>query len=221
MSESEPGREEQINLAPLRRFHSDMHYANGFFDLYNGLTTYLSSEFDISEEAAKQLYDQMSDHLPGAELYDADVDMAQEQMRLSLMRVVLPLMEDMVDSEEQFIRWTVASGTFAMDVLHGVHRVEDCVEAPRGKTEFGCQIGPNCPVKVTKHILINDCMMPDFNTFDYHSAGAERKINRTLSKLSAAERLGLVVGHETATIKNTYLLRCQIRELPTPELGDI
>lgn len=221
MSESEPGREEQINLAPLRRFHSDMHYATGFFELYNGFTTYLSSEFDISEEAARQLYARMSDHLPNAELYDTDAAIAEEQMRLGLMRVVLPLMEDMVGSEEQFIRWAVASGTFAMDVLHGVHRVEDCVVAPRGKTELGCQLGSTCPVKVTKHLLINDCMMPDFNTFDYHSAGAERKINRTLSKLSAAERLGLVVGNETATIKNTYVRRCQIRELPTPELGDI
>ena len=221
MSEAEPNREERISLAPLRRFHSDMHYATGFFDLYNGFTTYLGSEFGISEETAKQLYARMSDHLPSAELYDTDADVAQEQMRLGLMRVVLPLMEDMVGSEEQFIQWTVASGTFAIDVLHGAHRVEDCVVAPRGKTELGCQIGLNCPVKVTKHLLINDCMMPDFNTFDYHSAGAERKITRTLSKLNAAERLGLVVGNETATIRNTYLHRCQIRELPAPELGDI
>lgn len=221
MSESEPSKENNLNLAPLRRFDSDMHHATGFFELYNGFVEYLISEFQISEEAAKIVYERSTDFLPDAQLYDTDPSSAEEQMRLGLMRVVLPLMEDILETEEHYERWVVASGRYAIDVLHGDHQVDDCIVAPRGKKELGCDINDNCPVKVTKHLLIFDCMMPDFDTFDYYSGGAERKVKRVLAKVNAAEKLGLVVGNEAATIKNTYLYRCKMRQLPTPNVSDI
>lgn len=221
MSERDPDKEEYIDRRPLQRFEADLHYAASFYDLYNAFTTYLGSQFGIPEEAAMQLYAQVSLQLPGADLFDADVSLAHQHMRLGLVRVALPLAESTFGLHDDFGGWVRDASRAAMNTEHTEHDVDVCAVAPRGATEFSCASDDNCPVKVVKHILIVDSLIPDFQSLDYQGEWASEKIQRTIAKLSAAQSLGLIVGHEASTIRNSYLLRAKAHAPYTPENGDI
>lgn len=222
MSEQDPHREEDhIDHQPLRRFEADLHYATSFYDLYNAFTTYLASQFDIPEEAAMQLYASVSRLLPGADLFGTDVTAAHQQMRLGLMRVALPLAEGTFGTHDDFGGWVRDLSRVAMDPEHSGHDIDECVVAPRGVTEFSCHSSDNCPVKVVKHALIVDSLTPDFRSLDYQEGWASEKIQRTIAKLSAAQSLGLIVGHEASTVRSSYLLRAKAHAPFTPENDEI
>lgn len=221
MSELGPERAGDIDRAPLTRFEADMHYAESYFDLYNAFTTFLERQFEIPDEVAMQVYSEVSKQLPDADLFEADAGLAQQQMRLGLVRVALPIAENMFGLHDEFGAWVRDLSRVAMGSPDGVHTVDDCAAAPRGVTEFSCDNGGNCPVKVVKHELIVDSMMPDFQSLDYQGEFANEKIQRTIAKLNAAGWLGLVFGHEASTIRNSYLLRTKAHAPFTPENGDI
>lgn len=221
VSEREPNNEGYIDRQPLQRFEADMYYAASFYDLYNAFTTYLRAQFGIPEEAAMQLYAAVAEQLPGVELFDADPETAQAQMRLGLIRVALPLAEDDFGSHDDFGGWIRDAAQAAMDTTHSAHDVDECVTAPRGFTGFGCGHSDNCPVKVVKYVLIEDSMRPDFQSLDYQASWANEKVQRTIAKLNAAQSLGLIVGHEASTVRNNYLLRVKTHTALTPENGDI
>lgn len=221
MSEREPNQEEYIDRRPLQRFEADMHYAASFYDLYNAFTTYLRTQFEISDEAAMQLYTAVSEQLPGVELFDSEPETAQAQMRLGLIRVALPLAEDSFGLHDDFGGWLRDTSRVAMNTAHSAHDVDECVTAQKGLTGFGCVYSGNCPVKVVKYALIEDSMRPDFQSLDYQEHWANETIQRTIAKLSAAQSLGLIVGHEASTLRNNYLLRTKAHAPYTPENGDI
>lgn len=206
---------------PLTRFGSDLHYAETFFDLYCAFTTYLEKQFDISEDAAMQIYVGAASQLPDAALYEADRAIAEEQMRLGLVRVALPLAENLYGHHDEFSSWVRDLARNAMNAQDDSHNVDDCVVSRHRVSEFGCDKGDNCPVKVVKYLLIDDGMNPDFQSLDYQGEMTGEKIQRTIAKLSAAQSLGLIVGNEASTIRRNYMLRVKTHTAFTPENDDI
>jgi hypothetical protein len=222
MSEYYPEEPNYLDRQSLYRFEADLEHAASFYDLQNAFITYLIGQFLVSEDSAKQLYTEVSKQLPSAELFYDDIDIAHEQMRLGLIRVVLPIAEEMIASKTVFVDWLSDASRAAMNLNQGIHQVESCVKAPRGVTQLNCMIGPNCPVKVVKYHLIADSMKPDFTSLDYTEPwAASKKIEKTLAKLTVAETLGLTVDLEYTAHRVTYLERCAANGAYIPENGEI
>lgn len=220
MNEFDPTKREHINLRPLYRFDADMKYSQDYYDMHLSLSRYLSEEFGIEDVVVDRYLSQKAESIPGSQLFDVDQQLTREQMRLVLLRVALPLAENLVEDNESFYDWTVRTARVAMNIENSNHEVDKCLGDTKSDSRYRCEESPNCPIRVTRLALTNDVMQVDFQSMDYHESWAPRKISRTVAKLDAAYSLGLLLDAEVNSLKNSYLHRCRSHELPMPETND-
>lgn len=216
MTERDNYQDMYTNQAALRRFEADLHYASSPFELYSAFTNYLALQFAISEEASMGLYAEAVEKLPSVDLFEEDPELAIEQMRLALIRVVVPMAEALIDSDEAFRVWLAAVIPAAIGGDESRHTPDVCLVKHRGATDLACPQADNCPVRVTKYDMAIDCFQ-----VDYEPHWISRKKERVLIKLAVAERLGLFVPEEAATLRKQYLYRLRSHEQLLAETDEI
>ncbi|MEO5498901.1 MAG: hypothetical protein ABIR46_00170 [Candidatus Saccharimonadales bacterium] len=220
MSETNDGsfNENDEQIAPIERFRIDMRYASSYFELFNGFAKYMSGLLGISDDASMRLYSKISDKLPDADLYNTDPEMSQEQMQLGLIRVVLPLIEEMGISRDTYAQWLRESVPVALGSSSGRHTREECADYnPAGINDVACDVSHSCPVKVVRHALISGALNPDFTTPDYEIPWLDDTIYRTQLKLDTATAKGLIDYEYATLIKNNYVNDLKNLELVIPE----
>lgn len=92
MSELEPQQGMSVRGRMLRRFHSDIMHKTGRGDHAIACMNFIETFFCIEEEAAGRFVE-TSGMLPDSSVYSIGDREAAERVRLSLVAVVLPLVE--------------------------------------------------------------------------------------------------------------------------------
>ena len=220
MSEHDPTKREHIGFSPIERFDADMMHLDEFDKAYTSFTRYLTEEFPIPEAVVDRLCWSKRHILPISDAFEKDPSLGREKFRIALMRIALPLAEGLIESDKDFTVWTERTAKAAMNFSGRLHRIADCIEAPPAINGQSCASSLECPIRITKQLLITDALQVDFDSPDYSPDWSESKIERTLSKLAVALQLGLTIENETDALGRSYVNRCRVRNLPLPKAED-
>jgi hypothetical protein len=211
MNEFDPTNREYINHTSLQRFEADIELVETYADLYIALARYMADEFNIPDHQVHVLFEPAEHTLPSREVFEENPRVAREQARLVLIKVALPLAEDVIDNVEDFSVWLSETARVAMGTEKSGHQAETCMKKSKGKALDGCSASEQCPVKYTAYKLIENICRVNKTDVEYSEAFRDEKIAKTLEKIIVARDLGLYDAETAEMLSRNYIARCLAR----------
>lgn len=211
MNEHDPSKREHINFSPLVRFKADIGDVQSFADLYISVTRYLTDEFNINDYYVDHMFVSDDAILPTPEMFEQDPRIAREQARLMLIKLALPIAENVIEDNDSFTTWTKDTAGMVIEDGDPFHEIEKCMQVSQGSTSHSCPSSAECPIKFTAYMLISGASRANMDDLDYRSEWADIKIARTIAKIEVARDLGLFKPEVTKVIKQSYMGRCYLR----------